>query len=340
MSNPILVEVFRGEVLESFHRGVICIVDADEKVIYEAGDVQQVCYPRSALKFFQQIPLLLHGAHEQFNLSSEELAVCCGSHNGEDIHVAAVDSILTKIGLDRSALQCGPQYPTHRKTANELIATHKKPEAIHNNCSGKHAGFLALCVFLGLDTKNYLDPTHPVQLEIKKLVSDFHAYPESKLLCALDGCSAPIYSIPVYNQAVGYMNLAKYAKQDSAIGKACKTLLDAVSAHPLMIAGHGRYCSDLLQESAYQIIGKTGAEGIFSLAFTEGIYGACIKVDDGKMLPQYNIAQKLVRTSGILSKESLERLASHEEASIRNFNKLETGKIKVAEAILSKNWHN
>ncbi len=336
--NPILVDVFRGEVLESFHRGVICIVDADQKIIYSEGDTQQICYPRSALKFFQQIPLLASGAADALGLSEEELAVTCGSHNGEAMHVAAVDSILKKAGLERSALKCGAQYPTHRKSANALLASGQKAEAIHNNCSGKHAGFLAYCVFRGWDTEDYLNPQHPLQAEIRKLVSDFHAYPETLLHTALDGCSAPIYSIPVYNQALGYMHLAKFAKEDSSLGKACKRLINAAGKYPLMIAGTGRYCSDLMLQSGSRIIGKTGAEGIYSLAFTEEIIGACIKIDDGKMLPQYNVAQKLVRQSRILSDEQLTPLETYEESAITNYNKFETGTLRVNPAILAETW--
>ncbi|TNE81366.1 MAG: asparaginase [Bacteroidetes bacterium] len=336
--NPILVEVLRGDVLESFHRGVVCIVDQDEKLRYSAGDIEQVCYPRSALKFFQQIPLLTSGAADALGLSEEEIAITCGSHNGEDMHVKAVDSILRKAGLDRSALKCGAQYPTHRKTANALLVAGQKPEAIHNNCSGKHAGFLAYCVFRGWDTVDYINPQHPLQLEIRKLVSAFHKYPEAKLHTALDGCSAPIFSIPVYNQALGYMYLAKFAKEDSELGKACKRLIDAAGAYPMMIAGTGRYCSDLMAQSGSRIIGKTGAEGIYSLAFTEEVMGACIKVDDGKMLPQYNVAQKLVRQSGILSEAQLTPLDAYEESAITNFNKFETGTLRVNPEILSTPW--
>ncbi|MBI1221768.1 MAG: asparaginase [Bacteroidetes bacterium] len=336
--NPILVEVYRGKVLESFHRGVVCIVDRDGKIIYQEGNVQQVCYPRSALKFFQQIPFVSSGAAEAIGLTEEEIAVTCGSHNGEDQHVQVVDSILKKAGLDRSALKCGPQFPSHRKTANALIAAGKKPEAIHNNCSGKHAGFLAYSVYLGYATDNYIDPNHPVQKEIRSLTSAFHDVPENQMEIALDGCSAPIYSIPVYNQALAYMRLSHPDFGNESWRKACKTLIQAARNHPMMIAGTGRYCTDLIATAEKELIGKTGAEGIYSLSFHKKIIGATIKIDDGKMLPQYNVAQKLVGKSGLFSAEELAQLHSYLCAPITNFNKWETGHIQVADSILTKNW--
>jgi len=336
--NPILVEIYRGEVLESFHRGVICVVDRDGKLIYEQGDIHQLCYPRSALKFFQQIPLISSGAADAFRFTEEELAVMCGSHNGEAEHLRVVNSILNKIGLDSSALLCGAQYPSDRRSANALIAAGKKPEAIHNNCSGKHAGFLAYSLFLGADIKEYLKPNHPTQIEIRRIVAQFHSMDATKMQVALDGCSAPIYAIPVYEQALAYMRLSHPDFADEATSTACLRLIQAARKHPFLIAGSGRYCSDLIQQCESQLIGKTGAEGIYSLSFHQEILGACIKIDDGKMLPQYNVAQKLVEQSGLFSQEQLAPLQPYLSSTIRNFNKWETGRIQVNEEILNRPW--
>lgn len=336
--NPILVEIYRGEVLESFHRGVICIVDRHEKVVYSEGDVHQLCYPRSALKFFQQLPLLMSGAAEHFGFTPQEIAIMCGSHNGEEVHVETVFSILHKIGLDPGYLLCGAQYPSDKRSANKLIAANTKPGAIHNNCSGKHAGFLAYTLFIGADLKSYLNPDHPVQKEIRKMAADFHAMDEQNMLVALDGCSAPIYAIPVFNQALAYKRLVDPTFGDAQLRKACDRVVQAVREFPFLIAGSGRYCTDLIAACSDQLIGKTGAEGIYSLAFHQEIYGACIKIDDGKMLPQYNVAQKLVVQSGLFSEEALAPLFHYMEEPLLNFNNWETGRIKVADSILAKTW--
>ncbi|MCC6818946.1 MAG: asparaginase [Bacteroidia bacterium] len=187
MSNPILVEVSRGGVLESFHRGVICIVDQNDQIVYSLGDTQQICFPRSALKFLQQIPLLTSGAVEKYGFTEKEIALFCGSHNGESEHVETVRSILSKIGLDESYLQCGPQMPTLKDDQYHLIKNDLPALRIHNNCSGKHAGFLAYCVFKGWSTDNYIDPEHPLHKEILDVIAEFHRYPKELIVQGIDG---------------------------------------------------------------------------------------------------------------------------------------------------------
>lgn len=331
--NPILVEVYREGILESFHRGVVCVVDKDGKVLYSEGDVQQICYPRSALKLIQVLPLLEHGGMEHFGFTLQEIAIMCGSHNGEEEHQQVVNSILQKISLDKEHLFCGVQYPSDRKTANTLIKTDQKPHHIHNNCSGKHAGFLAYAVLRGWDTKDYINPQHPMQQEILQTTAEMYEYPKEKMTIAYDGCSAPIFSVPVYNQAVGYKNLVHPVQFSPQRQKACATIVEAISQYPYMVAGRGRYCTDLMQITAPRIIGKTGAEGIFSMGLTEEKIGVTIKIDDGKMLPQYNVAQRFVEATGIFTTEQLAPLKHYEREELTNFNKFVTGEIKTREGL-------
>lgn len=331
--NPIVVEVYRAEVLESFHRGVICVVNEQGEILFHVGDVNQVCYPRSAMKLLQVIPLLINGGMERFGFSLEEIAVMCGSHNAEPEHIRVVSSILQKIGLDKDALQCGPQYPSSKRDANALIKADQKPHLIHNNCSGKHAGMLATCLLMGWPTEDYINPQHPLQQAILDICSGMYEYPKEKMVIALDGCSAPIFSIPVYNQALGFKNLVSTSTASPDLQQACKTIINAVSKHPFMVAGTARYCTDMMNITAPQIIGKTGAEGIFCMAFTEQKLGVCIKIDDGKMLPQYNVAQALIEASGLFAKEQLATLHRYAEEELTNFNKLVTGEIKVSEGL-------
>jgi L-asparaginase II len=341
MSNPILVEVSRGGVLESFHRGVICMVDKDDKVVYSRGDVQQVCFPRSALKFFQQIPLLTSGAVEHFGFTEKEIALFCGSHNGEQQHVETVRSILSKIGLDETYLLCGPQMPTLRDDMYALIKSDLPPQRIHNNCSGKHAGFLAYCIYRNWSSSDYIDPQHPLHLEILGVISDFHRYPKEKIRQGIDGCSAPIYSFPVYNQAVAYKNLVHPQGFGEKVSKACDAMINAIVNYPDMIAGKKRYCSDLMRLSEGKLIAKTGADGIYSIGIRAHGIGICVKVDDGKMGPQYNIAQSIIEQLGILSPANSARLRHYLHQENRNFGGLVTGETYVsgelqisAEAIL------
>jgi len=331
--NPVLVEVYRDRVLESFHRGVVCVVDANGKVIYSEGDIQQMCYPRSAMKLLQVLPLLMHGGMEKLGLTLEEIAVMCGSHNAEPEHLRVVNSILGKIGLDKESLRCGPQYPSSKKDANALIKADEKPHHIHNNCSGKHAGMLAMCRLMDWPVENYIDPQHPLQQMILDVCAEVYEYPKEQMVTALDGCSAPIFSVPVYNQAVGFKNLVNPETFAPVMQQACHTIIEAVSKYPFMVAGSKRYCTDMMQITAPYIIGKTGAEGVFCMAFTKEKIGVCIKIDDGKMLPQYNVAQALVEASGIFEAEKLAPLHHYMEEPIANFNKFTTGKIKVRDGL-------
>lgn len=334
MSNPILVEVYREEVLESFHRGVVCVVNENNEVIFSMGDVDQICYPRSAMKLLQVIPLLEQGGMEKFGFTLEEIAVMCGSHNAEPEHLRVVESILSKIGLSKDALNCGAQYPSSKRDANALIKADLKPHHIHNNCSGKHAGMLAMCVLMGWPTTDYINPNHPLQQAIKKTCEVFYEYPSEKMVTALDGCSAPIFSIPVRNQAIAYKNLVAHQHLPTSTQQACNVILDAVSNHPFMVAGNKRYCTEMMEVTAPKVIGKTGAEGVFCMTFTEQKWGVCIKIDDGKMLPQYNVAQAMLEASSLFSAEELKPLHAHATADISNFNKLVTGKITVNEQLV------
>lgn len=331
--NPILVEIYRNNVLESFHRGVVCIVNNAGEIVFSWGDVQQITYPRSAMKLLQVIPLIAGGGIEKFGFTLEEIAVMCGSHNAEAEHLRAINSILQKIGLDKNALHCGPQYPSSKRDANALIKADEKPHHIHNNCSGKHAGMLAACILNGWPTEDYINPNHPLQQEILRVCSLLYEYPADHMVIALDGCSAPIFSVPVYNQALGYKNLVANKHLDQSIQNACNIIIEAVSKYPFMVAGTGRYCTDMMKITAPKIIGKTGAEGIFCLTFTEQQLGVCIKIDDGKMLPQYNVAQALIEASGLFTQEQLQPLHHYAETELKNFNKLVTGEIKVKQEL-------
>ena len=331
--NPVLVEVYRNKVLESFHRGVVCVVDNDGKIIYSEGDVNQICYPRSAMKFLQVLPLIENGGIERFNFTLEEIAIMCGSHNSEAEHLRVVNSILRKIGLDKDRLFCGPQYPTSKKDADELIRKNEKPQHIHNNCSGKHAGMLALCVLLEVPTDDYINPDHPIQRMILNVCSEMYEYEKDKIVIAKDGCSAPIFSIPVYNQAVGFKNFVSPEKFSEKRKEACKIVIEAISKYPFMIAGSKRYCTDMMKICAPKIIGKTGAEGVFCLGLPEQKVGVCIKIDDGKMLPQYNVAQAFIEATDLFSNETLQPLHHYLQEDILNFNKFIVGEIKVKEGL-------
>lgn len=324
--NPILVENTRGGVVESFHRGSICIVDKQGEIVYSIGNTSQISFPRSALKFFQHIPLLISGAFDHFGFSDEDLALMCGSHNGETIHVEQVKKMLNKLKLSLSNLQCGAQQPTHKSDFIRLIRANEEPNSLHNNCSGKHSGFLAYCKFNNHSTDDYLNPNHPLHQEIKRITALFYEMPEDDLVLGVDGCSAPIFGMPLYNQALAYKNLICPEKfNNPEITKACNRIVNAVTTFPLMVAGSKRYCTDLMAVTKGRIIGKTGADGVYSLAIPEKEWGIAIKIDDGKMGPQYQVAHQLLKELDLISLTEIEQLEKYGNSSLVNFAGKEVG---------------
>lgn len=329
--NPILVTRSRGSITESLHRGTLCIVNAKGSVVKSIGDIDQPCFTRSALKLFQAIPLLESGAADALALTQEELAITCGSHNAETAHVEAVESLLAKCGLDSSYLQCGPQMPTGRIPRKALMASGLAPTDLHNNCSGKHAGFLALCVHRGWPIEGYLETSHPLQKLIKSTCAEVFELHEEDFIMGEDGCSAPNYATSLYHQALAYKNLVIEGENDLR-NTACKRIVQACLQQPFLIAGSDRYCTDIIRASEGRVLGKTGADGVFCMAFPELQLGVALKIDDGKMGPQYTVAQALIEALGI---SLVDDLTTYRETPIKNWNKHEIGMQKPSSDLLN-----
>ena len=298
-------------------------------MIFSVGDFSQLSYPRSAMKFFQQIPLIAKGGAAKFDLSLEEIALLCGSHNGEKKHVETVKKMLGKMGLSESDLECGPQMPTMSADKNELIKSGQKASPIHNNCSGKHTGFLLLAKLLGVDTKDYINPNHPTQQLIAETCSRFYETQQSETPLGMDGCSAPVFAYTLKQQAIAYLNLINPIGFDDAEKEACETLCKAVTTFPFMIAGSKRYCTELMEVAGERIVGKTGADGVYCLAIPSKKWGIAIKIDDGKMGPQYTVAQALLWQSGLLGESECTHLNKYMIAENRNWAGRNVGEIRI-----------
>jgi len=237
------------------------------------------------------------------------------------MHMEVVDGILKKIGLSESYLQCGDQAPTLKLDLYELIKNDQKPRQLHNNCSGKHAGFLAYCAYKKTDTTNYISSDSELQSEIKKVVSIFYEIPEEELKCGMDGCSAPTFAMPVVNQAIAFKNLVcPSQKIPVEYQKAATLIIQACSKYPEMLAGTNRYCTDLISVTQGRIVGKTGADGVYCMIDTQNQLGISIKIDDGKMGPQYQVAQELLSHLNLLSQEEIKQLEPFHEFDLINFS--------------------
>lgn len=321
-----LVEVWRGPIIESRHSGHLTAVDRHGRRICSLGAPETVTYLRSSAKPFQALPVVFSGAADRFGFSEQEVAIACGSHNGEPVHVEAVRSILRKIGVPESALKCGVHEPYSVEVARDLIRRQEPPTAIQNNCSGKHAAMLALAKHLGAPTETYDEPTNPVQQMILQTVSDFSGVTVSEVVLGTDGCGVPVFAIPVSAMALMYARLVSPSPNLPAeVRDACKRIVTAMISFPVMIGGSkDRLDTELIRAGAGRLISKIGAEGVYTIGvlpssdWPQG-FGFALKVEDGddrRARPPAVI--DALRQLGVLSKTDLQILSSYSPAVITN----------------------
>jgi L-asparaginase II len=284
---------------------------------------------RSLAKPFQALPLITTGAAQAFGFGSEELALFSGSLSGQDFHVELVQKVLSRIGLDPSALMCGAHAPLHRPTAKALAAAGQKPTALHHTCAGKHACMLALCVHHGWPVANYLDFGHPVQKLILQTMAEMVELLPEDIPVALDGCSAPVFYVPLKNIALGFARLAA-AASDTPAGM----IMAACLAHPRLSAGDERLETILMDTLPGRLFAKTGAEGGFALALKEEGCGVAVKVEDGSSRPLNPAIIQVLDQLGLLSSEARESLKSYWQPTMTNHRKQEVGFIRPVFALI------
>jgi len=332
MSNPVLVEVTRGALVESSHRGAIAVADADGNRVLATGDVTRPVFPRSAIKALQALLLVEEGAADRYGFGDEELALACASHSGEPAHVAGVERMLAAAGLNSSALRCGPHYPISQDAAAALART-GKPSALHNNCSGKHAGFLCAACAMGVDHADYWRSEHPVQRQVRAVIEDFIGAVLTQDTCAIDGCSVPTWAVPLEKLACG---LAKFGTGHGLArprAAAAARLREACANKPWFVGGTGRFCTDIMQLFGARAFVKTGAEGVYCAALPAQGLGIAIKCDDGAGRAAAAIMATMI--ARFLPLDAVERaaLAPHLKPVLRNWNGFEVGAVRVADVI-------
>ena len=325
MSNPVLVEVTRGGIVESRHRGAFAVATADGTLMGEAGDIDNPVFPRSAIKVFQALPLVESGAADAYGLTPAELALACASHGGEPEHVATARSMLAKAGLDVSYLECGAHWPTWPAASRQLAS---EPTAAHNNCSGKHAGMLALATYIGAEPHGYIERAHPVQREIASVVSGLCEYDLENTPCGTDGCSVPTWAIPLSNLATGLAKLATPGALSSERAEAAARLFSAVAAEPFMVAGTNRFCTDLMRAVPRAFV-KTGAEGVYCGCVPHAGIGIALKVDDGASRASERVMAGLLSRLEAFTCEERERLAGFADVPVKNWRGFHTGDMRV-----------
>ena len=330
--NPVLVRVWRGDWIESQHRGAWALVDSSGKVVESAGDVRAKVFARSSLKSIQALPLLESGAADRFGLSDVEIALAVSSHSGESCHTAPVAGLLARLGLRVDALQCGPQPPNDAHTRAELDSRGEKPSSLHNNCSGKHTGFLCLACHLGVAPERYLDPEAQVQKDVRAAVEALTGVAAGELSTAIDGCSAPTFRMPLARLATGIARVANPERLAAKRRAACERILEAAARHPELIAGHHkRLCTDLSRATAGRLFPKIGGEAVYVVGIRGEDRGLAVKIDDGETRGLHPLVIALCERFGFLRSEEVRVLHAWRAGKLRNWAGLEVGRIEVLE---------
>jgi L-asparaginase II len=333
MTNPVLVEVTRGNLVESIHRGSVIVVDGAGKTALEFGDVDRPVFPRSACKAMQALPLLESGAADAYGFGNKQLALSASSHSGEPEHVALAAAMLKAAGRDETVLECGTHWSFEEPVLIQQARMLDRPNQLHNNCSGKHAGFVCACCHSGRDPGGYVTYDHPLQAEIRDTMRDLTGAHLDRDNCGIDGCAIPTYAIPLRALAHGFAKMVTGEGIGAQRARASRRILEACMAEPFYVAGTGRSCTLLMQAAPGRIFAKTGAEGVFCAAIPELGLAIALKCEDGAgRAADSMVAAVLARyfkdDAGVH-----ERLMAIASAPIRNRNGAEVGRIRPADVL-------
>lgn len=334
-------ELTRGKTVESIHSGAVAVVNAQGELIASFGNHQVATYLRSSAKPFQALPFLEYNGKTHFNLTLQEIALMCASHAGTDDHMVVLKNIQKKAGLTESDLLCGIHPPFDSATARVLGERGEKPTPNRHNCSGKHTGMLAFAKMSDLPLGNYLNPDHPIQQEILHTFTEMCALTPDQVTMGIDGCSAPIFAIPLYNAALGYARLCDPVRGEVIPEprlQACHTISQAMTTYPIMVSGLGHFDTSLIEIMQGRVLSKGGAEGYQGIGLLPGALGVgspalgiALKIADGdlKTRARSAVSIEVLRQLGALSKGELEALARFGPSYLLyNWRKLEVGEAR------------
>lgn len=333
-----LVEVKRGSITESRHRGHIVVVDAEGQTVAQLGAPELLTFLRSSAKPHQAIPLVASGAADRFAFSEQEIALACASHSGEPIHTETVASMLRKIGLDKNALKCGTHEPFSAEAKRQLHECRESPDVLQNNCSGKHAGMLALALHLGAPTETYDQPDNPVQLMIGRTVAQFSGVPIEDIAVAVDGCGVPVFGVTVRAMALMYARLvAPPEDYEPPIREACRRIVSAMISYPEMVGGTTeRLDTEMIRAAQGRLISKVGAEGVYTVGvlpcaeWPRGL-GLALKIEDGEdRRARPTVVIEALRQLGVLTGKALEAVAPYASFPVLNRRGEQVGDVRAS----------
>lgn len=312
--SEVLAKVIRGKTIESIFRGSLIIIDGDGNELFRIGDAEMITFFRSSSKALQVLPFILSGGAEFYGFTDKEIALACGSHSGEQMHVETSAKMLEKCGLNEKDLRCGSHLPFNENSAHKLIRADEKPNQLHNNCSGKHSAMVAFAKFINSDISTYEDFSHPIQLKILEIVKKFCEYEDVQL--AVDGCAAPNFALPLSAMAKSYAKLILPPKDfDDDLREACRRIVTSMMNYPEMVGGTERLDTEIMQVLRGKMICKVGADGVWLAGilpcekYKRGL-SIALKIesgDDYKARPV--VAIEILRQLGILGKDELSHLS-------------------------------
>jgi L-asparaginase II len=333
------VELVRGDLVESEHLVSMAMVDVGGRILIAFGDTMKPKFLRSSAKPFQALPFVEKGYVERFQISNQQLAILCASHSGTDHHVVVVRELLESHGLRESNLQCGTHTPYDRSTAKRLISRGEAPTPFRHNCSGKHTGMLLFTQSVNEDIKHYLEQYASVQQAILKTFSEMVSMTESEIVVGIDGCSAPTFAVPIPAAALGYARLMDPSDLNEKRSQACKRIVQAMLSNPEMVAGAGRFDTELMQMVKGRLLAKGGAEGFQAIGIAPdqlpkgSSTGLTLKVHDGdggkRVVGLITLA--VLSTLGLVTIEEQAALSDFNERQLFNHMKLPVGEIRLAE---------
>jgi len=315
---PLIIEVHRGGLLESWHQGIAAVVDAGGKVLHAWGNVERQIYPRSAIKPLQALPLIESGAAEAFGLDDSEIALACASHSGEPTHVSAILAWLERMGLSMADLECGGHYSLDQLTAHDWIRAGTPVTAINNNCSGKHTGFLATAKHLGEPTAGYIESEHPVQVRLAAILADMGDTDLSQTARGADGCGIPVIGMPLSAMALAMARMADPSGLGASREAAARRIVTSMAAYPHNFAGRNRFDTLAMRAGDGQLATKAGAEAVHAAILPELGVGVALKIDDETNRASEVAMANILAFLGILEPSQTAPMSNFIEAPLTN----------------------
>ena len=328
-NNPLTVEVTRGDMVESRHRGAAVVMDREGKIVHAWGDGRRVVFPRSAVKPVQALVLVETGAAEAFDVADKELALASASHSGMPEHISAVSNWLKRIGLGPGDLECGGHEPLNPDAAKGLVQSGESFGPVHNNCSGKHTGMMTTAKHLGEPVSGYAKPGHPVQERLRVLLAEMGGADLTRAPEGMDGCGIPVFGMPLAAVAVAMARMADPGNLDDGRAGACRRIIGAMTAHPFLVAGPDRFDTVAMEAAKGRFVVKAGAEGMYGAILPGLGLGVALKIDDGAKRAAEVVMAAVLDHLGVLDEKAAKAMGKYLDAPVMNSPGNRVGQIRM-----------